>query len=1001
MRIIKLNREPNENEKGLTVPDGRVFDLFEVNENIHISDQDFLQMAEIDHGSLFYSATPGFTTLFTDLGEEGGGGSGGSIQWGDITGNIQAQGDLQNEFNTKVDKRAGSNYTTFLDNHVEDTNGVFDQKVLNTNGDTVTTLKIDKDSIIGSSSQVKLITASGGSSNLSGLDLENDSANITAGEHILKLTNQGSLTLDGIPIGGGGGSNTWGDITGNIQNQEDLQDEFNTKLSTEYTDEYGHAELKYSRGAILLGIEDPTKQNQAQIALTPNGLTQGSLPLVKIAGADEYGYIPGQRVTHDNTITITDEGELHVVGGGGGGSATWGDIVGNLADQTDLKGALLSKLDWYSEDPETLDNTSIDRDGGTLRITAENTSPGSDVLATQLQVKTTGLYQGNEPLLEVIGNDQPGVIPGKRVKHDETLTVTENGELHVTGSTASTFKGWNLPDIDIKGLIGNTVSIDKVEGMNIGDLVYGQYDTALITSFLDNNTVNVVVIGQGSNTNPTVHTLTEDISSSVKVGQVISYQTSLDIRTGDIVEDSPGSRFMCIGLTSQLELQMIYKAGSTPGSSSWGNIEGNIQDQQDLQEEFRTKVDKSAGTNYQTLLDNYVDNTNGVFEQKVVDTDKQIVTALKIDKDSITGKANQVRLANSTSSLELNTNSTDITVGEHVLQLDRDGSFTLDGAPIGVLTPEAILAVSMSTETVQVSIDESTGKLRWDVNGDVATVWGQITGDINNQQDLLNRLQAKLDVIKSAGDYSVKNTQDATSSTAYIQNFVSYQGQDIAGTKAVTTGTTGSISMMAGSHEVKLESTGGFTLDGVPIQGGGGDATWGYIGGNLDDQTDLKTVLDNTPKKRVNGSGSIYTGFDQTADEIRMKYSNSSGITNFVVLSDQHSELSGSGVVQIGQNNSAGQNQSYLKFQNPSFSSYSIDLNHGSNGFKLNDDYLNLVHSGHIFQLNKDGDLTLDGNPISGGGAGGSYISNGSYALVLNSNGEVVWSNEYTPADTN
>jgi len=81
---------------------------------------------------------------------------------------------------------------------------------------------------------------------------------------------------------------------------------------------------------------------------------------VKIVGTDIQANI-------DETLNITADGKLHVVGGGGGGTAQWGDITGTLANQQDLRVALEGKAavgDSYtkSEDDALLANKANSAD---------------------------------------------------------------------------------------------------------------------------------------------------------------------------------------------------------------------------------------------------------------------------------------------------------------------------------------------------------------------------------------------------------------------------------------------------------------------------------------------------------------------------------------------------------------------------------------------------------------------------------------------------------------
>lgn len=62
------------------------------------------------------------------------------------------------------------------------------------------------------------------------------------------------------------------------------------------------------------------------------------------------------------------------------------------------------------------------------------------------------------------------------------------------------------------------------------------------------------------------------------------------------------------------EVGGVVKITNTRVSAEWGNIEGNIQDQQDLQDEFATKQDKLIAGDNITIVDNVISASGGISE---------------------------------------------------------------------------------------------------------------------------------------------------------------------------------------------------------------------------------------------------------------------------------------------------------------------------------------------------------------------------------------------------
>ena len=125
------------------------------------------------------------------------------------------------------------------------------------------------------------------------------------------------LNLTGTVLTATGGGGAWGDITGTLADQTDLQNALDAKADT----------------TALLGL-DGLSDPEADRALFWDE-SAGSLAWLTIgSGLQIVG----------TTISAT---------GGGGGDAAWGSITGTLSDQTDLQNALDAKLEADITTPAT------------------------------------------------------------------------------------------------------------------------------------------------------------------------------------------------------------------------------------------------------------------------------------------------------------------------------------------------------------------------------------------------------------------------------------------------------------------------------------------------------------------------------------------------------------------------------------------------------------------------------------------------------------------------
>ena len=216
-----------------------------------------------------------------------GGGSGsfsGSLPWGNITGNIQNQTDLITLVNNKV------NTTTF-----------------NTYSSSIGVISSSFDSRINANSQ-SINALSSSYINFSGSQYRNDSSSFN--------TRINNLT-------GSGGTGIWGNITGNIQNQTDLQNQFSQYTTTSSFNTYSS-----SIGTISSSFDNRINQKlNTSSYITDSSsfdsrITTNSSSISSLSSS--YKIDSASFNTRINNLT------------GSGGSGVWGGITGDINNQTDL-----------------------------------------------------------------------------------------------------------------------------------------------------------------------------------------------------------------------------------------------------------------------------------------------------------------------------------------------------------------------------------------------------------------------------------------------------------------------------------------------------------------------------------------------------------------------------------------------------------------------------------------------------------------------------------------
>ena len=248
------------------------------------------------------------------------GGGGGSVAWGDITGTVSNQTDLQNILDGKYPTQE-----TITSSSTNVTVAVLAGKIYKYTA-PLTSLTIS--SIVDSQFETDIYFTTASSCTLS----LPPSANAVVGSTTLLGNTKYIIAVkdNSIVIGYDGftgvvGGTDWNDITNKpnfatVATSGDYTDLLNRPTITAPVQSDWNESDTSSLAFIANKPTIPTV-NDATITFTQGGVTKGSFTLNQSTAA---------------TIALD-------AGGGGGGSAAWGSITGTLSDQTDLQSALDAK----------------------------------------------------------------------------------------------------------------------------------------------------------------------------------------------------------------------------------------------------------------------------------------------------------------------------------------------------------------------------------------------------------------------------------------------------------------------------------------------------------------------------------------------------------------------------------------------------------------------------------------------------------------------------------
>jgi hypothetical protein len=394
-----------------------------------------------------------------------------------------------------------------------------------------------------------------------------------------------------------------------------------------------------------------------------------------------------------------------------GDGVAWGNITGDLVDQTDLVAEFATKEDAFTK------NTAFNKNFGTTAGTvAEGNHDHDDVYEPLLPSKSGNAGEAlvvnatedgfeyaslaqlhthnNFALLETYTNSNADISDAiaKEHVHDNKAVldgIIGNGDGNSFLANNGTYK-----QVDTDQIVAEAVTLAKLDGTMIQEGTTGD-NTKLTTKGYVDEMVNSAFILQGdwnaSTNTPSLTTGTPVVGDAYRVST--SGTTNLGGITDWVVNDLA-----------------IYTAGgwikidNSDTEAVWGNITGTLSNQTDLQTALNGKSD--------------ITHTHA---------------------------------------------STDLTDSANIARLDADNAFTGENTMSGSLTmtgTEGTITVANLSQTEIDALTPSTGMIvynetlgkfqiyqgtAWATTTTGSIAWGAITGSIGDQTDLQNALDAKVD----------------------------------------------------------------------------------------------------------------------------------------------------------------------------------------------------------------------------------------------------------------
>ena len=397
-----------------------------------------------------------------------GGGVADSVAWGNITGTLTDQTDLANALSAKYDASNPNGYTsnvgtvTSVNNTLPDANGnvtlVIPTTQIQSDWAQTDTTALDfiknKPTIPTVPTNVSAFTNDAGYITTQ-YTLPIASASVLGGIMVgagLTISSGGVLSATG---GGVADSVAWGNITGTLADQTDLNTALGLKANTAdlatvaFSGSYNDLTNTPTIPAAQIQ-SDWSQTDTSALDFIKNKPTIPTVPTNVSAFTNDAGYITTQYVLPiaganvlggimvGAGLTISSGGVLSATGGGVADSVAWGNITGTLADQTDLSTALGLKAN-------TADLATVAFSGSYSDLTGTPTIPTVPTNVSAFTNDAGYLTSSDLPAPYSLPTASTSVLGGVKID-GTTITIDANGVISaMVGDGTVTSVGLTVP----------------------------------------------------------------------------------------------------------------------------------------------------------------------------------------------------------------------------------------------------------------------------------------------------------------------------------------------------------------------------------------------------------------------------------------------------------------------------------------------------------------------------------------------------------------------------
>lgn len=276
-------------------------------------------------------------------------------------------------------------------------------------------------------------------------------------------------------------------------------------------------------------------------------------------------------------------------GGGSGGSVSWGAILGNLSNQTDLKNALDAKL-----------NTGVNNTGTSLVLPLNNTEKmtyGSNNIEHRVTNVVTGAYIADE----IIGFATGGIEIVIGQSYTSGGATSGNPLADLTGQSL-TFKDDSNSKSASYGVDGATIGYgSKIHFNNAPSSTLGDVEMDItregldiLTNETEHHILNSVTVDKANSVG-----LLSDLTTTIKTTIVAAINELVTLIAGKstVTGTNDGTNWTKITIDG---VEKNIPQGGSGGSTAWGAITGTLSNQTDLNAALGDKVDKVTGKGLST-----------------------------------------------------------------------------------------------------------------------------------------------------------------------------------------------------------------------------------------------------------------------------------------------------------------------------------------------------------------------------------------------------------------